>query len=259
MRIITASSTWNLTVVPNAFAMGGLAADIVADTVRVKPNAVVSVPTGTTPLTLFEELAARSRRGEIDLSRIELFCLDDYVGVTADDPNSLTGWLKSAFIDRAGIDPDHVHSVPAAATDLASATLAYERDLAALGGLDLAIVGLGPNGHVAYNEPGSLADSRTRVVSLTAESRAQAAAYWRHSVPIPRSAVTIGVGTLLDAKQIVLVVTGESKAEMLRRTLEERTSADVPASWLRLAKNRLMVITDEAAASRLSGRRVSHS
>ncbi len=251
----TAVDQWKLTVVPDAAAMSETAADIVAATVAAKRDALISVPTGSTPLAMFDLLAERAARGAIDLCQIEVFCLDEYVGVSADDPNSLTGWLQSALIDRAGIPPHHVHALPATAGDIAAAARRYERELAELGGLDLAILGLGPNGHIAYNEPGSAADSRTRVVKLTPGSITQAAAYWQGTVDIPDTAVTIGVGTLLEASQIVLLVSGEAKADMLHRTLEEPMSAEVPASWLRKAGSRLHVIADEAAASKLESSR----
>lgn len=246
---------WKLTVVPDARTMSEMAADIVAETVAAKPDAVVSFPTGSTPLGMFDALVERVSRGAIDLSHTHLFCLDEYVGVSADDPNSLTGWLQRALIDRVGIPADRVHALPATADDLPAAAGAYEHDLAALGGLDLAVLGLGPNGHIAYNEPGSPADSRTRVVVLTPESIAQAAAYWEGEVDIPDTAVTMGVGTLLEANHIVLLVSGDAKAEMLRRALEDAMSADVPASWLRKAGARMHVIADQNAASRLQSTR----
>jgi glucosamine-6-phosphate deaminase len=247
----TATAQWKLSIVPDARAMSEIAADIVVDTVAAKPEAVISFPTGSTPLGMFDLLADRAARGAVDLSHIELFCLDEYVGVSADDPNSLTGWLQSALIDRVGIPPEHVHALPATASDVDAATARYERELAQLGGLDLAVLGLGPNGHIAYNEPGSSVDSRTRVVTLTPESVAQAGAYWHGAVSIPQTAVTIGVATLLEARKIVLLVSGAAKADMLRRTLEEPMSADVPASWLRNAGARLHIVADDAAASKL--------
>jgi glucosamine-6-phosphate deaminase len=248
----TTAEQWALTVVPNARTMSELAADVVAEAVAVKPDAVVSVPTGSTPLGMFDVLAERSARGAVDLSRIQLFCLDEYVGVSVDDPNSLTGWLQTAFIERVSIPAGNVHPLPATAAALPAATQEFERALADLGGLDLAVLGLGPNGHIAYNEPGSRADSRTRVVNLTPESIQQAAAYWEGAVDIPDTAVTIGVGTLLEAKRIVLLVSGAGKSDILRRALDEPMSADVPASWLRLAGPRLHVIADEEAASLLN-------
>lgn len=245
------TSDYRLTVVPDEGTMSALAADAVAAIAAERPDAAVAVPTGSTPLGMFEELVARVKRGDLDLSRLHLFCLDDYLGVGPDDPNSLTGWLRRAFLDPAGIDPARVHAVPAAADDPAAAAARYEADLAALGGLALAVLGLGPNGHVAYNEPGSPADARTRVVELTPGSVAQATAYWEGTQPIPGQAVTVGVGTLLEARRLVLIVSGEAKAEVLRRALREPPSAEIPASWLRLAGDRLDVIADEAAASLL--------
>jgi glucosamine-6-phosphate deaminase len=201
---------------------------------------------------MFDVLAARAARGEVDFSRVAVFCLDEYVGVTDEDPNSLTRWLWDALLNRIGVKPDRVNMLPVTAEDLVAAAAEYEGAITSRGGLDLAILGLGPNGHVGYNEPGSSADSRTRVIALTPESRDQASAYWEGALPIPDQAMTMGVGTLLEAKQIVLLVTGEAKAGMLRRTLEESMSVDVPASWLRIAGPRLTVIADEAAASELS-------
>ena len=240
-----------LTVVPDEAAMSRLAADAVTETAGRAPEAAVAVPTGSTPLGMYGALVERVRRGELDLSRLHVYCLDDYLGVTPDDPNSLTGWLRRAFLEPAGIDPARVHAVPANDPEPEQAAARYEAELAARGGLELAVLGLGPNGHVAYNEPGSAADSRTRVVDLTPESIAQASAYWEGTQPIPRRAMTVGVGTLLEARRIVLIVSGEGKAEMLRRALQEPMSATVPASWLRHAGRRLEVIADEAAASGL--------
>jgi glucosamine-6-phosphate deaminase len=249
--MINGRENWKLVVYPDAAAASLAAADCVAATVLGKADATISLPTGSTPLLLFDILAARAARGEIDFSGVHLFCLDEYVGVTPGDPMSLTRWLWDAFLHRVGFSPDQVHALPATADDLVTAAGGFEEVIARRGGLDLAVLGLGPNGHIGYNEPGSSANSRTRVVALTPESRAQASAYWEGAVPIPDHAMTMGVGTLLEAKQLVLLVTGEAKADILRRTLEEPMSANIPASWLRVAGPRLTVIADEAAASQV--------
>jgi glucosamine-6-phosphate deaminase len=254
----TSSENWNLAVFADS-QVSSAAADVVTDLVRGNHEAAISFPTGSTPLGMFDILAARAARGEVDFSRVTVFCLDEYLGVTVEDPNSLTGWLRDAFLNRVGVGFDRLHSLPVTANDLVSAAAGYERAVALRGGLDLVVLGLGPNGHIGYNEPGSSAESRTRVITLTAESRSQASAYWQGAVSIPDQAMTMGVATLLEAKQIVLLVIGETKARMLRRTLEEPMSADVPASWLRLAGPRLTVIADEAAASDLSRVDRSHS
>jgi glucosamine-6-phosphate deaminase len=250
--VITGSENWTLTVLPDAPAASESAADIVSNTLLRKPDAAITFPTGATPLGMFDVLAARAARGEIDFSGASIFCLDEYVGVTDEDPNSFTRWLSEVLLDRIGIKSDQLHTLPVTADDLFASAAKFEEAISARGGLDLAVLGLGPNGHVGYNEPGSSVDSRTRVITLTPESRHQASAYWEGSIPIPHQAMTMGVATLLESKQTVLLVIGEAKAVMLRRTLEEPVSADVPASLLRSAGPRLIIIADEAAASELS-------
>ena len=240
-----------VTVVRDYGAMSTHAADAVEELVREKPEAVLSLPTGSTPLGLFEEILVRVKSGKINFSRAHLFCLDEYVGVNREDPNSLTGFLDRSFLFGAGFDPERVHVLPSEAGDLDAAALEYEAELRALGGLDLVILGLGPNGHIAYNEPGSTADSRTRVLTLTSESIAQAEAYWEESVATPHHAITMGVATLLEAKAIILIVSGAAKADMLRRTLKDPMTPEVPASFLRMAGDRLTVIVDEDAAANL--------
>jgi len=250
--MVITSENWTLIVLGDARAASKSAADVVTNTVLSKPEAAIAFPTGATPLGMFDVLAARAARGEADFSRATIFCLDEYIGVTIEDPNSLTRWLRKALLNRIGINPDQLHSLPVTAENLVDSAAEYDRAVSARGGLDLAVLGLGPNGHIGYNEPGSSADSRTRIVALTPESRNQASAYWEGSLAIPNQAMTMGVATLLEAKQIVLLVTGQAKADILRRTLQEPMNAEVPASWLRIAGSRLTIIADEAAASGLS-------
>jgi glucosamine-6-phosphate deaminase len=233
-------------------AMSDVAAEIVATAVTANPELVLALPTGSTPLGMFNALIAKVEAGTLDLSRVQFFCLDEYVGVTPDDPNSLTGWLFRSFMDPARVPRANIHTVPSTAEEPTAALLDYEADLEALGGLDLAVLGLGPNGHIAYNEPGSPADSRSRVLQLTQQSIDQATAYWAAGTPTPTTAMTMGVQTLLEADRIVLIVSGAAKAEKLRQTLEDAPSADVPASWLQLAPEKTLVIADEAAAANLS-------
>lgn len=238
-----------VTVVPDYAAMSRRAAEIVAEVVSQSPAATIAVPTGSTPLGMFDELIGMVKSNDLDFAHTQIFCLDEYLGVTRDDPNSLTGWLWKAFLGPAGIPSRHVHAIDTADPDPEAAAARYEQTLIGLGGLELAVLGLGPNGHIAYNEPGSSADTRTRAVNLTPQSIAQASAYWENTIPIPSRAMTIGVGTLLEARRIVLIVSGSDKAGILHRVLNEPMSADVPASWLRLAGERFDVIADEAAMS----------
>lgn len=250
---------WKLNVVADVAALSKAAADIVEATIRAQPDAVITLPTGTTPLHLFDVLSARTARGEIDFSQVTFFSLDDYLGLTGVEPNSLTAWLRKSLLNRINLSPERTHLVPAGAPDPAAAAAAYDQLLGRHGGFDLAVLGIGSNGHVAFNEPGATVDSRTRIVSLTPETIAQAAAYWDNTLPVPSQAMTVGVANLLDAKRIVLIASGEPKADALHHALQDPVSSDHPASFLQLAGGRLEVIADHDAASRLQPSSQEHA
>ena len=241
-----------LTVVADYDEMSRLAADRVATTVTANPGGAITVPTGETPLGMYKDLVRRVAGGTLDLSQTHIFCLDEYLGAKPDDSASLTHWLTQAFLRPAHIPQDHIHYIPSFADDPHAAAQQYEADIAALGGLKLAVVGLGPNGHIAFNEPGSPADAPTRVLDLTPRSIEQSEAYFDGKAEIPSRAITMGLGTILGADRIVLIVNGERKADILRQTLEGPETTQVHGSLLRRAGDRLEVIADRSAASRLS-------
>jgi glucosamine-6-phosphate deaminase len=242
-----------VTIVSDYDAMSKAAADRVTATLVRKPDCVLCLPTGNTPLGMFEELIRRIQSGDLDASRAQFFLLDEYVGLDDDDPDSLTGWLMKAFFKPANINPGNIHELPTKAADLTAAAAAYEAELQRLGGYELAVLGLGGNGHIAYNEPGSASDSRTRVLTLTEESIEQARGYFEGRT-VPTEAISAGIATLLEARNIVLLVSGASKAEILRAALQDEPTANNPASFLQLAGDRVEVIVDEAAASLLKGK-----
>lgn len=239
-----------VTIVDDYDAMGRRAADVVVETVREHPTCAITVPTGTTPEGMYAELVRRIRAGEVDFSNVTIFCLDDYLGRTPSDDASLTKLLKEGFLDPAGIPDENVRYMPTMAEDPEAAADAYEQAISDAGGLELAVVGLGPNGHVAFNEPGSGPETRTRVINLTQESRDQNAAYY-DGAAIPDKAITMGLGTVLGARRIVMIVSGASKAEIVHEALHGDMTSDVPGSWLRLAGDRLEVVLDRDAASAL--------
>ena len=236
-----------ITIVSDYDAMSLRAADVVTETLTRKPECALCLPTGNTPLGMFRILIDRIKSGDLDVSRAQFFLLDEYVGIDDDDPESLTGWLKKEFLTPAGVPEDHIHELPSKADDLAAAARKYEEHLAAHGGFELAVLGLGGNGHIAYNEPGSPGDSRTRVLTLTEVSIEQARGYFEGRT-VPTQAISAGVGTLLEARKIVLLVSGESKAEIVRDAIYGPQTTDVPASFLQLAGDRVEAVVDKAAA-----------
>lgn len=239
-----------ITVVEDYDAMSRLAADRVAEVVTAYPNAAITVPTGSTPEGMYAELVRRITSGELDFSGVQVFCLDDYLGQTPQDEASLTKLLLQEFLVPAKIPTENVHFIPTSKDNPAGNAAQYEAEIAAAGGLKLAVIGLGPNGHVAFNEPGSGPDTRTRVIDLTEESRNQNAAYYE-GAEIPEQAITMGIGTILDAERVVMIVSGEGKAGIVGEMVNGPMTDDLPGSWIGLKGEQAELIVDEAAAAEI--------
>ncbi len=199
---------------------------------------------GTTPLGLFAELRSRVASGAIDLTGVRPVQLDEYVGLERGDPRSLWDWLSRELLVPCRVDISAAIRFELDA-DADEACAAVERQLDAAGGIDLAVLGIGPNGHVGFNEPPSLPDSVTRLVRLDEASIVANARYWGSVADVPPEAVTLGLDRLIGARETVLLVSGAHKREILARVLEESPSPEVPASFLR--EGRLTVIADRAA------------
>lgn len=227
---------------------GAAAAALVAEALRSKPDAVLGLPTGNTPVPVYEHLVAQQRRGAVNFSRARVAMLDEYLGA-GDRPISFFHWLREHFLGPAGIAADRVLRMPSQPEGIAAACAAYEAQLAAWGGCDLQLLGLGLTGHIGFNEPGSPPDSHTRVVPLSPVTREANEEYWPGE-EVPAFGVTTGIATLLQARRLVLLVNGERKAEILHRTLEGPIGPEVPASFLRHGQD-VWIVADRPAASHL--------
>jgi len=225
-------------------ALSRAGADMVADFLAATPTARVVVATGVTPMGLYRELAHRRERGDLDATGVTVFLLDEYAGIEPEDGRSLLGWALRSFVEPLGIPPEHVVSVPTDGDPDACA--AYDLEVERAGGYDLAILGIGTNGHVGFNEPPSDASVPTRMVELLPESIDSNAAYWGDAARVPRRAVTIGMAGLLRSRMTLLVASGASKREIVRRSLLGPVTAEVPASHLRASAD-LRVLVDRAA------------
>ena len=218
-------------------AVSDRAAHIVADTVRSKPRCVLGLATGSTPVGLY----ARLRTLEPDLASVTTFNLDEYAGLAACHEQSYRYFMWEHLFTPAGMKPEQVHFPDAH----------YEDRIAGAGGIDLQILGIGSNGHIAFNEPGSAHDSRTRTVQLAAQTIHDNARFFDRAEDVPREAVTMGIGTILDARHILLLATGEAKAQAVAAALEGPVTQDVPASSLQTHGD-VHVLLDKEAASLLS-------
>jgi glucosamine-6-phosphate deaminase len=236
-------------VVDDGHAMSSVAADLVADVLAAKPSVRVVAATGRTPMGLYAELADRRTSGRLDLSTIIAYQLDEYLGLEGGDRRSLFGWMRRAFVEPLGVAQERVVRLPldGGAGDLAAACTAFDDALNERGGLDLAILGLGSNGHVGFNEPPSGPNDPTRAVELTEETIEANARYWGDDVEVPTMAVTMGMRPLLEARRIVLLASGEAKREIVHRALEGPIEPAVPASFLRECDAEVVAIVDRAA------------
>ncbi len=253
------STTWRhpegalIEIVPTAEALDARAADRVATAIGDGSAGTLALPTGSTPVGLYRLLSERVRSGALDMAGVVVFQLDEFRDLPGDHPQSFAVWLRQQILDAAGIGDDRFHLVPATAIDPDTSGQAFEILIDRGGGLDLAVLGLGDNGHVAFNEPGSAADSRTRLLTLSEETIVQTGRTWPSTSPVPREAVTMGIATLLEARSILLLVKGAAKSRIVRRTLVDPPTADVPGSFMRQAGERLTVILDQAAAADIQG------
>lgn len=235
-----------LTIVDDYDALSRAGAELMADVIRERPNAAIILATGETPMGIYRELAARRQRDGLDTSRLRIFQLDDYLGTGPDDRRSLFGWMKRSFLDPLGVPDANVVRLPGNAADPEAACRAYDAAVQTAGGIDLAVLGLGPNGHLGFNEPPVDADAPTRIVTLTPASIESNARYWGGSDQVPQRALTAGMSILLAARQTLLVVSGAHKRAILRRAVEGPITPDVPASYLRHAAN-VTVLADKVA------------
>ena len=236
-------------IVEDYEALSRAAADAIAGTLARRPDALLLLATGDTPMGAYRELAVRHERGELDTSQARVAQLDEYVGLAEGDHRSLYGWMVSSFTEPLDIPESRTIRLDGRLPpDIACRD--YDTAVAGAGGFDLAVLGLGPNGHLGFNEPPIERDAPTRLVPLTAASVRSNARYWGGPGNVPREALTCGLTTMLAAREILLVVSGEHKREILSQTLAPLPSADVPASWLHTATGEDTVLADRAACPR---------
>lgn len=223
------------------------AAQFVAEIVRRKPTCVLGLATGGTMLDMYAELVRLHREEGLDFSRVVSFNLDEYVGLGPNHPQSYRYFMQTNFFDHVNIDIRNTHVPDGRALDFDAHCQWYERVIREEGGIDLQVLGIGTDGHIAFNEPGSSLGSRTRLKTLTEETVRDNARFFAHIDEVPRLAVTMGVGTILESRQCLLVVTGAAKARAIRDTIEGPVTAQVTASALQLHRDVVAILDEEAA------------
>ncbi len=240
-----------IVILPDAQEIGHVAGGIIADTLIGKPDAVLGLATGSSPLAIYDDLVARRDAGEISFAQARAFTLDEYVGLPPEHPERYRNVIETEFASRVDFAPGAVNGPDGLADDLPAACAAYEAAIKAAGGVDVQILGIGTDGHIAFNEPGSSLASRTRIKTLTEQTRVDNARFFDGDLDaVPRHCLTQGLGTIMEARHIVLVATGKGKAEAVHHMVEGAVSAMWPATILQHHPH-VTVLLDDAAAGRL--------
>ena len=238
-------------VIADEYTLAELAADAIERLLRTEASPILGLATGSSPLRIYDELTTRHKNEGLSFAHAQAFMLDEYVGIADDHPQRYRNVIDTEIATRVDFAEGAVHGPEGSADDLAAASADYERKIAEAGGIDLQILGIGSDGHIAFNEPGSSLASRTRVKSLTHQTRIDNARFFDGDVEqVPKLCLTQGLGTIMEARHLVLVATGGNKAEAVHQMVEGPISAMWPATVLQMHPH-VTVMLDDAAASRL--------
>ncbi|KQW07935.1 multidrug transporter [Leifsonia sp. Root4] len=238
-------------IVKDAAAAGELAAEAILRLVARKPDAVLGVATGSTPLGTYQALARTVKAENLDLSAVRGFALDEYVGIPVEHPESYRSVITREVVEPLGLTPSLVHVPNGRLDGIQHAGDEYEAAIRAAGGVDLQILGIGRTGHIGFNEPGSSLASLTRTKTLTEQTRIDNARFFDSIDDVPTHCITQGLGTILRAEHLVLLAFGEAKADAVAAAVEGAVTSSQPGSVIQLHAH-ATVIVDEAAASKLA-------
>jgi glucosamine-6-phosphate deaminase len=234
---------------PNERASARALARHISGAVRRKPDLVLGLPTGRTPIAFYQELCKLRDQGRLDLSRVTTFNLDEFLGIPPSHPGSYRRFMETHLFVPADVPADRINFLNGAAADPEQECLRYEEAIARAGGIDVQILGIGTNGHIGFNEPAEGLQARTHRVTLRPETRrSNAALFGGDAAAVPSEALSMGMATILQARSIVLLATGRSKASCVDRLLRGPITTGLPASFLQLHPA-VHVVVDEAAAA----------
>jgi glucosamine-6-phosphate deaminase len=238
---------------PDPATASALAAKRIARIIRNKPTAVLGLATGSTPLLLYKELIRMHREEGLDFSHIRTFNLDEYLGLAPSHPASYHAFMRTNFFSHINIDPSrtHIPSGLSVGAEVAKECVAYENQIREAGGVDIQILGIGSDGHIGFNEPSSSLASRTRIKTLTQRTRRDNTPFFSSEAEVPHHVVTMGIGTIMESREILLLAFGTNKADAVSQAVEGPITASNPASILQMhpvAK----IYLDELSSARLT-------
>jgi glucosamine-6-phosphate deaminase len=235
-------------IVPTAADAGALVADVIEHVLASRPSPVLGLATGSSPLGAYRELIERHRRGRLSFAHADVVLLDEYLGLPPDHPQSYRTFLRRELTDHVDLDPARLHGPDVRCGDVPALCARYERLLVELGGVDVQLLGVGSDGHIGFNEPSSSLGSRTRLKTLTEETRRDNARFFPSPDDVPRHVITQGLATIGDARHVVLVATGAAKAAPITAAVEGPLTTMCPASVLQLHPHATVIVDEPAAA-----------
>lgn len=239
-----------LVIVDDYEELSRLAAQVVIDLLREKPDAVVTLPAGATPVGMYSRLVYAYRNGLVDFSRMYMFDIDTIIAPRS-NRHTHSSYMMEHFVSKTNLDPSRWFRLEPMPDDMQSFVNEYEQRIRQANGIDLVIDGLGHNGHLGYNEPGSEFWSRTRMVAIHEKTRKAHSKWYSSLDEVPRFGITMGIATIMEARRLVILVSGKDKAEIVRRVVEGPITEEAPMTVIRRHRNSAMVV-DRAAARMLS-------
>jgi len=231
--------------------MSKKAAEIIADAIKNKPGLVLGLATGSTPMGCYQELIRMHREEGLDFSKVVTFNLDEYVGLAPTHPQSYRYFMNENLLNHVNIKMENTHVLSGISNEPQRTCKEFEEAIRRSGGIDLQLLGIGANGHIAFNEPNSPFESRTRVVNLSEQTVKDNARFFKSIDEVPRQALSMGMETIMEVRKIVLLASGGGKAEAVAKSVEGPVTTQVPASLLKEHPDCTFIL-DEAAASKLS-------
>ncbi len=237
-------------IVPDAQSGCAYAARMIEKLIVRKPKAVLGLATGSTPIPVYQNLIEKHQKNNLDFSQVTTFNLDEYLGLDPSHPASYRYFMRENLFSKINIPENQIHIPDGLAHDISAHCAEYEADILKAGGIDLQLLGIGGEGHIGFNEPSSSLTSRTRVKTLIPRTREDNKRFFKPNEEVPHHVLTMGIGTIMEARTIVLLAFGAAKAEAIARSLEGPLTARIPASILQMHQN-TVVLLDEAAASKL--------
>ncbi len=231
----------------NYSEMSEIAAKLVAGKIKSKPDSVLGLATGSTPVGICKLLAEYIKAGDIDFSGITTFNLDEYYPISRDNDQSYYYFMQKNLFSHVNIKPENINIPNGEAADPAAECIAYEEKIKAAGGIDLQVLGIGCNGHIGFNEPGTGFDTLTRMVRLTADTIAANARFFASPDQVPVQAISMGIKSIMKARRIVLLASGSGKAQAVRDMVLGAVTPEMPASVLQLHPDVTVIVDREAA------------